>query len=186
MLALACSGQGEGQNSGSGEGDLGVGACNATEKSVGDLSRLHVDVCSALDYPDNPPAGGQHYPVWAAYQSFSFPVPRGFWVHDLEHGGVVFTYHCPAGCAEEVSEVEALIEALPIDAACAANEPRRIVLTPDPLLDVRWGISAWGHTLRAECVDADRFRQFYSEHAGRGPEAVCGQGSDFDGVPPCQ
>ncbi|MEO8919339.1 MAG: hypothetical protein ABI488_18110 [Polyangiaceae bacterium] len=42
-------------------------------------------------------------------------------------------------------------------------------------------------TLRADCVDEDRFRPFYLSHFGRGPEVgVCGNGSNFDGVLPCQ
>jgi hypothetical protein len=73
-----------------------------------------------------------------------------------------------------------------VDQPCAAEEARRVVLTPDPLLDVRWGVSAWGHTLRADCVDDDRFRQFYLNHFGRGLEAECANGSNFDGVAPCQ
>ena len=63
---------------------------------------------------------------------------------------------------------------------------RAVVLTPDPLLGARWGGSSWGHTLRADCVDAGRFRQFYLDHFGQGPEAVCSNGNDFGGTPPCQ
>jgi hypothetical protein len=158
-------------------------------KTVTGLTFEHVDVCSALDYPDNPPAGGNHYPIWAAYQSYSFPVPRGFWVHDLEHGGIVYSYNCADGCPDEVASVQAMIDALPPDQGCdpsLGDPPRRTVLTPDPLLDVRWGVSSWGHTLRADCVDLDRFQQFYLNHFGQGREPICGQGSDFGGMPPCQ
>jgi hypothetical protein len=182
-LAGGCSGNDVSQ--GSGDADLPGGACNAVPKSVSGLGRMHVSVCSALDYPDNPPAGGEHYLVWAAFQSYSFAVPRGFWVHDLEHGAVVYTYNCPGGCADEVASVQALIDALPVDPACSADTPRRVVLTPDPLLDARWGLSAWGYTLKTDCVDDDRFRQFYLNHFGRGPEELCAAGSDFAGVPPC-
>jgi hypothetical protein len=182
-LVAACSGPAPSE--GSDGADLPGGSCNVVPKSVTGLSHLHVDICSPLTYPDNPPAGGDHYPVWAAYQGYWFPVPRGFWVHDLEHGGVVFSYNCADGCPSEVAQMVALIDALPVDQGCAADEPRRVVLTPDPLLDVRWAASAWGHTLRADCVDDQRFRQFYLNHFGHGLEAVCGQGSDFNGVPPC-
>jgi Protein of unknown function (DUF3105) len=186
-VLAACSGQySSAGTSGAGGGDLPGGACHVLPKSVTGLSQTHVAACSALSYPDNPPAGGDHYPVWAAYQSYSFAVPRGFWVHNLEHGAVVYSYNCPDGCASEVAAVQTLIDALPVDEGCAASEPRRVLLTPDPLLGSRWGVSAWGNTLRADCVDAARFRDFYLNHFGRGPEAVCGQGSDFDGVEPCQ
>ena len=163
------------------------GACEVLVKSVAGLSASHVATCSAISYADNPPAGGDHYPVWAAFQSYGFAVPRGFWVHDLEHGAVVYAYNCPDGCSDEVATVQGLIDALPTDSTCdGEGVPRRVVLTPDPLLDVRWGVSAWGHTLRAKCVDAERFRLFYENHFGLGPEQLCNPGSTFDGIQPCQ
>jgi len=175
---------------GSGAVDVAGGSCNALPTVVlTGLAQTHVPTCSEVSYADNPPAGGQHYPVWAAFQSYSIAVPRGFWVHDLEHGAIVFSYNCvalPAGCADEVAQVQALIDALPKDPACSAATPRRVVLTPDPLLDTRWGVSAWGFTLRAECVDEQRFRQFYLNHFALGPEDLCSPGSDFGGTPPCE
>lgn len=184
-LTLGCSSE-EGSH-GSGAADLSGGACNAVPFSaIGPLGQGHLPPCSPISYPDNPPAGGNHYDVWAAFQSFSFPVPRGFWVHDLEHGAVVYSYNCPDGCADEVATVQGLIDALPSDPLCPAATPRRVVMTPDPLLDGRWGVSAWGHTLRADCVDVDRFQQFYLNHIGLGPEQLCAPGLDFGGVPPCE
>ena len=151
------------------------------------LTQNHIAACTPLSYPDNPPAGGDHYPVWAAFQSYSFPVPRGFLGHDLEHGAVVYAYNCPEGCADDVATVEDMVNALPADPLCSSATPRRVVLTPDPLLgDIRWGLSAWGYTVRADCVDRERFRQFYLNHFGLGPEELCNPGSDFSGVPPCQ
>ncbi len=171
------------------ETDAAADTCIIVPKSVTDLARTHVAVSSQVSYPDNPPAGGSHYPVWAAFQSYSFPVPRGFWVHDLEHGAIVFSYNCcasSAGCADEVAQVQSLIDGLPVDPECSSATPRRVVLTPDPLLDVRWGVSAWGSTLRADCVDEQLFGQFYLDHFGKGPEDFCDPGSDFGGTPPCQ
>jgi len=184
FLLCACSDDPRG----TGAADVGGGECNVVPKTVTGLSQTHVSVCSEVDYPDSPPAGGPHYPTWAAFQSYSFPVPRGFWVHDLEHGAVVYSYNCsdtPDGCPDEVAQVQSLIDALPTDSSCS-DTPRRVVLTPDPLLDVRWGVSAWGFTLRATCVDAQRFRQFYLNHFGLGPEDLCAPGSDFGGTAPCE
>jgi hypothetical protein len=184
-LALACSGSDPGGH-GSGGVDAPGGSCEVEPQSFSGQTQQHIEVCSAVAYPDNPPAGGDHYAVWAAFQSFEFPVPRGFWVHDLEHGAVVYSYNCPEGCADEVATVRALIDALPSDPLCSGAPARRVLLTPDPLLDVRWGVSAWGHTLRAQCVDTDRFRQFYLNHFGSAPEDLCGGGTDFAGIPPCE
>lgn len=174
---------------GTGAADLPGGACEVEPTTATDLGQSHVSDCSELSFPHNPPAGGNHYPHWAAFQSYSFPVPRGFWVHAMEHGAVVYSYNCesfPDGCADEVAQVQALIDALPPDPACSAASPRRVILTPDPLLDVRWGVSAWGFTLRATCVDEQRFRDFYLNHFARGPEDLCNPGTDFGGTPPCE
>jgi hypothetical protein len=193
VLTLGCAGSDAPVGSasaptvGTGEQDLAGGTCNVVTQSATGLTQNHLSACSPIDYPENPPIGGDHYSVWAAFQTFSFVVPRGFWVHDLEHGAIVFTYNCPDGCADEVAQVQALIDALPVDPLCdGMGVARRVVLTPDPLLDVRWGVSAWGHTLRADCVDGERFTQFYLNHFGLGPEVLCAPGSDFLGVAPCQ
>ena len=189
--ASACSSDTTGPDpqKGSGAADKPGGACSVEPKTVNDLVQTHVSQCSGIEYSSNPPAGGPHYPTWAAFQSFSFPVPRGFWVHDLEHGAVVYGYNCtlfPDGCEDEVAKVQAMIDALPADPMCSAAAPRRVVLTPDPLLDVRWGVSAWGFTLRATCADIERFRQFYLNHFALGPENLCNSGTDFSGAPPCE
>ena len=135
----------------------------------------HMPLCSPLTYATNPPSSGNHYSIWAAYQTYDRPIPRGFWVHGLEHGAVVFSYNCPGGCAGEVAFVQAFIEGLPAD--CGANT-RRVILTPDPELDVRFAASAWGYTLRANCFDRDAFSTFFTEHYNHAPESICGGGTD--------
>jgi hypothetical protein len=192
-LVVLCACSSAPEDAGTGAADEPGGACNALPTSMGGLGQVHLSVCSEVSYLENPPLGGDHYSSWAAFRSYSFPVPRGFWVHDLEHGAVVFTYNCAASsaspeseCADEVARVQALIDALPVDSACSSATPRRVVLTPDPLLDVRWGMSAWGFGLRADCVDEQRFRQFYLNHFARGPEDLCKPGIDFGETPPCE
>jgi hypothetical protein len=130
-----------------------------------------------IEYSTNPPCTGEHYPAWAAYQTYAFPVPRGYWVHSLEHGAVVITYNCDDGCADEVAQVEAMIDGLTADLRCSsAGIDVQVILTPDPLLDLRWGLSSWGNTLRADCLDLDAFEDFYYDHVGQAPEDICGGG----------
>src|SRR5688572_5843097 len=139
---------------------------------------IHVIECSPIAYSTNPPASGEHYPVWAAYQTYDFPVPRGYWVHSLEHGAVVFTYNCPDGCPDEVAQVESIIASLSVDPRCVPYDlDRQVILTPDPLLDTRWAMSSWGHTLRADCIDEAAFRDFYEANVAHGPEDICGGGN---------
>ena len=163
---------------GSGDAKTGsggsTGACQQITEAHPPASATHLALCSAVTYDSNPPSGGDHYAVWAAFQSYDFAVPDGFLVHALEHGAVVFWYNCPDGCADEVAQAQALIDSLPLDPLCAGTgTPRRAVLVPSPELDARWAASAWGFLEKAECFDADALRAFYTEHYGQGREDLC-------------
>ena len=136
-------------------------------------------ICTATSYATNPPSSGNHYGYWANFATFTFPLPAGFFVHDLEHGAVVFTYNCPDGCAEDVAKLQAMVDALPADPACAGfTAARRSVITPYPALTVRFGASSWGSTLRSDCFDETAFRSFYLAHFGQGREPYCNDGVD--------
>jgi hypothetical protein len=63
------------------------------------LPGTHVPVGSTIQWNSNPPSSGPHFPIWAAYQSYTAPVPRGYYVHDLEHGAVVLLSNCGDGHA---------------------------------------------------------------------------------------
>lgn len=159
----------------------GAPACGAVTAQHALAPGVHVDACSPIQHATNPPSSGNHYPTWADFGVYDFPLPRGYWVHNLEHGAVVVTYNCPQGCADDVANAKAWLAQLEPDATCPAGPPR-ILLVPDPLLDVPWAASAWGFTLRADCFDADTFTAFFVDHAGGSlaPEAVlCGTGFDF-------
>ena len=159
----------------------GPGTCGALEQTFTPIASPHVADCSWVDYPTNPPSSGPHYPIWSAFRVYDAPLPRGYWVHDLEHGGVVVTYHCPAGCDAEVAAARAWFAQTPDDPICpdTGTVRARVTLTPDPHLDVRWAASAWGVTLRADCFDAATFTAFYLAHRGQAPEQVCAEGIDF-------
>jgi hypothetical protein len=138
-----------------------------------------VPVCSALTYPTNPPTSGAHYPVWAAFKTYTTPIPRGFWVHDLEHGAIVITYNCPTSCDEDLAALQKFVDGLTADPACTAPVRKRIVVTPDPLLDVKFAASAWGFALKAACFDLGALGSFIAEHYGKGPEDLCSDGTDL-------
>lgn len=157
-----------------------AGSCSVDVAEHPLSAGIHVTECSAIEYTTNPPSSGEHYGVWAAYQNYDFALPRGYWVHALEHGAVVITYNCDDGCSDEVEQVKSFIDDLPPDPRCsAAGLEHQIILTPDPLLDTRWAMSSWGFTLRADCVDEDAFERFYLDHFGHGPEDLCGGGTAF-------
>ncbi len=86
----------------------------------------------------------------------------------MEHGGAVIAYNCgAAGCADELARAQTFVAGI-TDAACT---PARVILMPDPTLDVRWAATAWTWTLRAECFDDAAFTQFIADHLGHGLES---------------
>jgi len=171
---------GEGLGAG-GEGSDGSAACHALVQERALAVGEHIVACTPITYATNPPSSGQHYPTWADFGAYDFALPRGYWVHNLEHGAVVVTYHCEDGCAADLAAAKAWLAELKPDATCSTG-PARALLVPDPDLDVPWAASAWGFTLRADCFDPQAFTKFYLEHAGQAPApeaSLCGSGFDF-------
>lgn len=195
-LALVLVGCGEDSSNGGAASDAGSygsfpvdgSNCGAIVESHPVDESPHVETCAPVSYSSNPPASGPHYPSWAAFISYSEPVPRGFWVHSMEHGAVILLYDCPSGCDAEVTEAEAVVAGLPADPSCSASgAARRIVLTPDPLLDTKWAAAAWGWTLRASCFEPAVFSEFVAAHYAHAPEDECAAGTligDGGLVPP--
>lgn len=149
-----------GDDAGSDDGGGGLCTrCGACEQSVAFSSVTHVD--GPIDYDDLPPAGGEHNPCWGDFRVYETPLADERWVHNLEHGGVVFLYHCPEGCAAEVAELGAFV-----------RKRSQALLTPYPELPARFAAVAWGERLVSPCFDLDAFEAFYAAHVGRAPESV--------------
>jgi Protein of unknown function (DUF3105) len=138
----------------------------------------HTVQCDPVSYATMPPSSGTHYPTWPAYKTYAQPVPWGFLVHGLEHGAIAVVYNCPAGCAAEIAAAQAWIDGLPPEAGCGDARPR-VILAPDPTLDVRWAATAWTWTLRACSFDQGMFQQFFDAHYNAGLEFVCSSGADY-------
>jgi hypothetical protein len=170
---------GGGEGGAAGDLDGGVvegGACSATVAQHPNEGAFHVACTPVPTYQTNPPSSGNHYSIWADYKTYDAPVPWGHLVHSLEHGAVVIVYNCPGGCPDEVAAAQTMIDALPVDPVCTmetTDTKRRVILAPDPLLDVRWAASAWTWTLRATCFNASAFNAFATAHYGMGGEDLC-------------
>ncbi|CUR54327.1 DUF3105 domain-containing protein [Nocardioides sp.] len=72
-----------------------------------DLPRNHVE--DAVDYPQNPPVGGDHNPAWMNCGVYDAPVPSEKAVHSLEHGAVWISYD-PALDQSDVDKLTALAD----------------------------------------------------------------------------
>jgi hypothetical protein len=111
--------------------------------------------------------------VWARYQEHSAAVARGYWVHNLEHGAIVFLYR-PGAPPATVAALRDVYRALPDDPACGH---RRALLTADPDLAGDTAVVAADFMLQAGCTDPAAIRAFVNDRRGRGPEPVCADGA---------
>ncbi len=155
------------------------GGCAITVESWALGAGTHVAVGTALTWPSNPPASGPHFPSWAAFQEFTSPVPRGYYVHDLEHGAVVFLSNCAlagADCTPVLETIRQAAAALPDDPKCSGGVRVRTVISPDPLITEPLVAVSWGFIYRAQCADLPSLKAFAAEHYARAPEDECADG----------
>lgn len=160
-------------------------ACTTVVMQDRDDGAEHAVTCSPLTFAFNPATSGTHFSNWAAYKTYTKPVPEGFLVHSLEHGAVVVGYDCPDGCPAEVAMAEAWIASLGTDALCP-GQPHKVILAPNPGLAVRWAATAWTWSIIADCLDTAALGTFFRAHYGKTPESpVCGGGTDLSAVGWC-
>lgn len=157
--------------------------CTVTTGSATVTDRHHLEPCSPVEYTLNPPVGGPHYSIWASFGTYDAPVPWGFLVHSLEHGAVVLAYNCPNGCPDVLAAFER-IRAATSDPACRETaDLNRIIIVPDPDLDVPIAALAWEHAYLATCLDEPSLAAFVVAHYAHAPEELCVEGlSPADGV----
>lgn len=126
---------------------------------------VHVDEGSTIDYSNNPPHSGDHYPVWEQqWGEHSDPVARGNWVHNMEHGGVILLYNCPDGCDAELDILRMVI---------AQRPDARILMTEDSLLDgPRFAAVSWTWVHEFDTPELDELLCFVDQHFNHAPENV--------------
>lgn len=115
-----------------------------------DLTFNHV--ATTVDYPQSPPAGGDHNAAWLNCGVYSAPVPSENAVHSLEHGAVWITYD-PALPADQVATLEAL----------AAGQSY-VLLSPFEGLGSPVVASAWGYQLTLDSADDARLPVFVQKY----------------------
>jgi Protein of unknown function (DUF3105) len=127
-------------------------------KTYTGLARTHVD--TKVDYPQTPPVGGPHNPVWQTCQFYDQPIHDETGVHSMEHGAVWITYS-PDLPADQVDTLQAL-------------EPskRFLLISPHAGLPANVVATAWGKQLYLDSVDDPRLAQFIAtfEHGPQTPE----------------
>lgn len=134
-----------------------------------DEGRAHVNVGDPLVYQNNPPASGTHYPSTADWRLYEETVSEGFWVHNLEHGGIVVLYKCPDGnCPERVQQLQALYDATPP----SKYGNKKIVIVPYENMEAEFMAIAWNIQLPLMEFNQDAILGFYSRNVDHGPEDV--------------
>lgn len=154
--------------------------CDVTTARQPAVSRVHRSACSEIDYLFVPPAAGNHYEIWADFLTYDAPVPWGFLVHSLEHGGVVLAYDPASPAADDVQAAFAsVVAAHGLDPVCRDQSwPSRFVVVPSPDLDVPIAAIAWEHTYEATCLDVPSLTAFVEAHYAHAPEDLCVPGVD--------
>ena len=145
-------------DAGPAEPDTLCASCGGCEEVIPVVSAMHTN--QVVTYPDPPPTSGPHSPCWGRWGVHDEPLPPERWVHNLEHGAVVFLYNCPDGCDQEVTAIKDL------------NRHRyRTIITAYANLPTRFGVVSWGHRLLSECLDLDTFNKFYERNFDHAPES---------------
>lgn len=140
-------------------------------QTLSGLSANHVN--GPVEYPQAPPAGGDHSQIPLNCAVYTEPVPNENAVHSLEHGAVWVTYDPDAVTGEQL---ELLRRDIPSTYA---------ILSPYEGLPSPVIASAWGAQLKASGADDPRIKDFISKYrsAKSAPEpgAPCTGGLDGPG-----
>ena len=115
------------------------------------------------------PCSGNHWGAWAAWTKvYDKPVHHGFMLHNMEHGGVVFSYKCAsatasAQCKSAHDQLVALAESL---------GHSRYIVTPDPSQPTMFAVRAWRFAYTSDCLDHTSALAFAKAHYNHGREDV--------------
>ena len=147
--------QGQGPVEGVEEFEMASGFNNHTQDTV--------------DYEQDPPAGGEHNPVWQNAAFYEEPIRNENAVHTLEHGAVWITYS-PDLPQNQINTIQEIVEGQDC-----------LLASPYPGLESPVVASAWGAQARLESADDPNLARFISSYR-KGPQtpepgATCSGGT---------
>ena len=154
IMASACSGDSsEGAGAGGSEAAPSQPAPEGIDgvvaiRAPGD--RDHVD--GMVDYPTDPPIGGDHNEVWANCKFYAEAIPNENAVHSLEHGAVWVAYSPDAPTAD----LTALNERAGVESHLIASSYDGLPST--------YVTSAWERRLELDSLTDPRFEQFLTTY----------------------
>jgi hypothetical protein len=165
-LLVACS-SGDGEGSAAGRPTSSIVATTtpttaATRPAIEGVQTYEVvqgHSTTPVSYPQVPPAGGIHNPVWQQCGFYDQPIENEKGVHSLEHGAIWITFRPDLPRAE-------------IDGLATLARSRTYILVsrwesglPAPVV-----VTAWGRQLQLPSTADPRMAEFIRQYAGQGPE----------------
>jgi hypothetical protein len=136
-------------------------------RMVPDEGKAHVQPGTPITHASRPPSSGTHYPTTSGYGVFEKEIDSGYWVHTLEHGGIVVLYQpdrCDAKCLDQLRQVH--------DSAPQSQAFGKVKMAVIPYRDMDHTVAsvAWGRVDEMDQVDSDRILTFYRTYVDKGPE----------------
>ncbi|MDP2309561.1 MAG: DUF3105 domain-containing protein [Pseudomonadota bacterium] len=132
------------------------------EEGTPATSRQHVP--DVVAYPSYPPSSGDHNPCWAEWGVHTEAVPTENWVHNLEHGGVVFLYDAATLPEADLATLTLWVGSLP--------EGRALLTPASAPMDAMVAAVSWEHRLLLGCFDGASLDAFFWDRVGFAPEDV--------------
>ena len=177
LLALGAVGCGGDDDSAGTPGAGAEGGATTTSIVIGRVqtfdvpSRNHTDVVQ--HYPQTPPVGGDHAPIWQNCGFYDTPIYKELGVHSMEHGAVWITFRADLP-ADQIGQIQTY-----------AQQPYTLASPWDPAdgeLPAPIVFSAWGAQVALESLpapEADSFLTTYRQSLeAPEPGAPCTGGSD--------
>jgi hypothetical protein len=134
------------------------GAGESKLTGVAEFADLKQDHTTAeVQYPQSPPVGGSHDPVWQNCGVYDSALRDENAVHSLEHGAVWIAYR-PDLPADQVAKLRG-----------KAPAGDYVLVSPYPALTEPIALTAWGRQLKVGSADDDRVDAFLRAYV-RGPQ----------------
>ena len=129
---------------------------------IASQGQQHVDSVDVSRYNSVPPTSGDHFASQTNWGIHKEPVPEGYQIHNLEHGGVLVQYK-PDLAPEIIEKLKAIGE---------SYNWKKIILAPYPPLDTNIALTAWTYIDTFDVLDEARVRAFIDARRNHAPENV--------------
>jgi hypothetical protein len=137
-----------------------------------DHTHVKVGVTSNQAGWESFPTSGNHWGAWSKWTTvYPKAIQRGYMLHNLEHGGLVFSYKCSDNTSAACKDAQDKLVAI------AQQIGPRVIVTPDPTQPDMFAIRGWRYGYTSSCLDDASALKFSQAHYRQGRE-------DADANPP--